>query len=52
MFKVMILLTRKEELSHSDFKNWWLNEHLKLASKLPGLKKACFNMVKKRGFTD
>ena len=35
----MILLTRKEELSRSDFKNWWLNEHSKLASKLPGLKK-------------
>ena len=46
MFKAMILLTRKEELSLSDFKNWWLNEHSKLASKLPGLKKACFNLVK------
>ena len=46
MFKVMIQLTRKEELSRSDFKNWWLNEHSKLASKLPGLKKACFNLVK------
>ena len=45
MFKVMILLTRKEDLSRSDFKNWWLNEHSKLASKLPGLKKACFNLV-------
>jgi hypothetical protein len=52
MFKVMILLTRKEEHSRNEFENWWLNEHLKLASKLPGLKKACFNMVKKRGFTD
>ena len=46
MFKVMILLTRKEELSRGEFKNWWLNEHSKLASKLPGLKKACFNLVK------
>ena len=46
MFKAMILLTRKEELSRSDFKNWWLKEHSKLASKLPRLKKACFNLVK------
>ena len=46
MFKAMILLTRKEGLSHSDFKNWWLNKHSELASKLPGLKKACFNLVK------
>ena len=46
MFKVMILLTRKKELSRSDFKNWWLNEHSKLAAKLPGLKKACFNIAK------
>ena len=46
MFKAMILLTRKEDLSRSEFKNWWLNEHAKLASKLPRLKKACFNLVK------
>ena len=46
MFKAMILLTRKEGLSRSEFKNWWLNEHSKLASKLPGLKKVCFNLVK------
>tara|TARA_B100000945_G_C20392945_1_gene603283 strand:+ start:1498 stop:1797 length:300 start_codon:yes stop_codon:yes gene_type:complete len=45
MFKVMILLTRKEDLSRSEFKNWWLNEHSILASQLPGLKKACFNLV-------
>ena len=46
MFKAMILLTRKEELSRSEFKNWWLNEHAKLSSNLPGLKRACFNLVK------
>ena len=46
MFKAMILLTRKEDLSRNEFKNWWLNEHSKLASKLPGLKKACINLVK------
>ena len=46
MFKVMILLKRKEQLSLSDFKKWWLNEHSELASKLPGLKKICFNLVK------
>jgi len=46
MFKAIILLSRKEEFSRSEFKNWWLNEHSKLASKLPGLKKICFNLVK------
>jgi uncharacterized protein (TIGR02118 family) len=46
MFKVMILLKRKEELSKDDFKIWWMNEHAKLATQLPGLKKICFNLVK------
>ena len=46
MFKAMILLTRKEEHSRNEFKKWWLYEHSKLASQLPGLKKACFNLVK------
>ncbi|GIT03707.1 MAG: hypothetical protein CM1200mP28_09660 [Deltaproteobacteria bacterium] len=47
----MILLTRKEEISRSDFKNWWLNEHSKLASKLPGLEKSMFQPGEKRRFS-
>ena len=46
MFKAMILLKRKEHLSHREFKNWWIGEHTKLAIQLPGLKKLCFNPAK------
>lgn len=45
MFKAMILLKRKEQFSQREFRNWWLGEHAKLASQLPGLKKLCFNPV-------
>ena len=38
MFKVMILLKRKEEYSLREFRNWWLGEHAQLAIQLPGLK--------------
>ena len=46
MFKAMILLKRKKQLSHREFKNWWIGEHAKLAIQLPGLKKLCLNPVK------
>ncbi len=44
MFKAIILLKRKESMSLSDFKDWWLNDHAPLAKGLPGLKKAVFNL--------
>ena len=46
MFKAMILLKKKEHLSQREFRNWWLGEHSKLATQLPGLRKLCFNPVK------
>ena len=46
MFKAMILLKKRDELSQHEFRNWWLGEHSKLATQLPGLKKLCFNPVK------
>ena len=46
MFKVMILLKKKEQLSHREFRNWWLGEHAKLATQLPGIRKLCFNPAK------
>ena len=46
MFKVMILLKKKEQLSRREFRNWWLGEHAKLATQLPGLRKLCFNPAK------
>ena len=45
MFKAMILLKKKEQLSQREFRNWWLGEHSKLAIQLPGLRKLCFNPV-------
>ena len=46
MFKAMILLKKKEQLSQREFRNWWLGEHSKLAIQLPGLRKLSFNPVK------
>ena len=43
MFKAMILLKRKEQYTHREFKNWWLGKHARIMNQLPGLKKSCFN---------
>jgi uncharacterized protein (TIGR02118 family) len=45
MFKAMIMLTRGADMSHEDFKNWWLGEHQLLAEQLPGVQKIRFNVV-------
>ena len=45
MFKAMILLKKKDSFTNEQFKNWWLNEHSPMASKLPKIKKLCFNLV-------
>ncbi len=45
MFKAMILLQRKPAMSAEDFQSWWLNDHAPMASRLPGLRKAAFNVV-------
>jgi uncharacterized protein (TIGR02118 family) len=45
MFKAMIMLTRRADMSHEDFKDWWLGEHQPLARQLPGVKKIRFNVV-------
>jgi len=45
MFKAMILLQRKTEMSAADFQTWWLSDHAPMASQLPGLRKAVFNVV-------
>ena len=45
MFKAMILLKKKDSFTTEQFKNWWLNEHSPMASKLPKIKKLCFNLV-------
>ncbi|NKB60995.1 MAG: EthD family reductase [Gammaproteobacteria bacterium] len=45
MFKVVILLKRKETMSFDDFAKWWLDDHAPLARTLPGLRRAVFNLV-------
>jgi uncharacterized protein (TIGR02118 family) len=45
MFKAMILLTRREDMTHEAFVDWWLGEHAHLAARLPGVRRAVFNVV-------
>jgi uncharacterized protein (TIGR02118 family) len=45
MFKAMILLTRRADMTHDAFKAWWIGEHAALAARLPGVRKAVFNVV-------
>ncbi len=52
MFKAIILLKRREDMSHEEFKKWWLTEHAPLASQLPGVKKICFNLAEDGGAYD
>ena len=45
MFKAMILLTRRDDMTHDAFVDWWLGAHHPLASRLPGLRRLVFNVV-------
>lgn len=45
MFKAMILLTRREDMTHDEFVSWWLIDHSPLAARLPGVRRAVFNVV-------
>lgn len=45
MFKAMILLTRRSDMSHEQFAHWWLEEHAPLARQLPGVRQIRFNEV-------
>lgn len=45
MFKAIILLKRKEDMTHEEFKNWWLVEHTPLARQLPNVRKICYNLA-------
>ena len=38
MLKVLSLMKRKEGTSYAEFRNWALNEHPKLATKIPGMR--------------
>lgn len=45
MFKAIILLRRRSEMSPGEFRQWWLERHAPLARQLPGLRRLCFNLV-------
>ena len=45
MFKAMIVLTRREDLSHAEFAQWWLHDHSSMAAALPAVRKVVFNEV-------
>jgi uncharacterized protein (TIGR02118 family) len=45
MFKAMILLARRDDMTHDDFVAWWIGEHASLASRLPNVRRAVFNVV-------
>ena len=45
MFKAVILLTRREDMTHDAFVDWWLNDHAPLAASLPLLRRLTFNVV-------
>ena len=51
-FKAMILLTRRTDMTHEQYEQWWLTTHVPLAKQLPGLRRAVFNVVQTPGDGD
>lgn len=49
MFKAMILLTRRADLAHEEFVQWWTEEHRGLAAQLPDVRRIVFNVVDQDG---
>ena len=47
MFKLMILLTKRQTMSDDDFTRYLLDEHAFLAKKMPGLRKYVVNIVQR-----
>lgn len=45
MFKAMIMLTRRSDMTHEQFVHWWLDDHAPLARQLPGVREIRFNEV-------
>ncbi len=45
MFKAVILLTRRDDMTHEEFAQWWLVDHAPLARQLPGVRRITFNLV-------
>ena len=49
MFKAIILLKKKEDVTPEQFKDWWINSHSPKAAMLPNIRKLCFNLVENEG---
>ena len=47
LFKLMILLKKRENMTDEDFADYWLHAHAPLAKKMPGVRKYVVNLVKK-----
>ena len=47
VFKMMILLKKKTEISDDEFARHWLETHAPLAKKMPGLRRYVVNIVKR-----
>jgi len=44
-FKAMIMLTRRLDMTHEEFVQWWTTEHAPLARQLPGVRRIVFNVI-------
>ncbi|MEI6375174.1 MAG: EthD family reductase [Actinomycetes bacterium] len=44
-FKAIILLRRRDDMTHEEFATWWLDKHAPLAATLPGVRRLCFNLA-------
>jgi uncharacterized protein (TIGR02118 family) len=43
MFKAVILLRRRDDMTSAEFRDWWLDDHAPLAAQLPGVRRIVFN---------
>jgi uncharacterized protein (TIGR02118 family) len=47
MFKVMILLRKKEDMGEEEFARYWLDSHAPIAKRMPGLRRYVINVIQK-----
>lgn len=52
MFKAIILLKRRSDMTHAEFEQWWLKEHAPKAAELPKVRKIVFNLAEDGGAFD
>jgi uncharacterized protein (TIGR02118 family) len=45
MFKAMILLKRRDDMTFAAFADWWLRDHAPLAATLPNVRGLHFNLI-------